>query len=193
MFLHYWSSLKNPNQRLQVILTGTFILHILILILLSVKLPPLKNLTPFVSSPTHLDIALIRTSDPQTNTQSKTHSPSKTRTICAYSKNIHDLNYMVRWQSYVESFGNQYYPARALKENIRGHLRLLVAINKNGSLKDIQIRQSSGSSYLDEAAIQIVQKAAPFEPLPAEITKEVEVLEIIRTWQFNGVGRIITP
>lgn len=192
MFLHYWSSLKNPNQRLQVILTGTFAFHIVLLITIPFKLPNLQNLTPFLSPPTHLDISLIRTSE-VSGASSDTTPHYKTRTICAYSKNIHDQNYMVRWQSYVESFGNQYYPARALKENIQGHLRLLVAIHKNGTIKDIQIRQSSGSRYLDEAAIQIVQKAAPFEPLPPEITQEVDVLEIIRTWQFNGSGRIITP
>lgn len=108
------------------------------------------------------------------------------RTISSTSHLPQDAAYLSRWQSYVEQFGNEHYPKEAMKNNIRGNLRLLVAINKDGSIHEINLRQSSGSALLDQSAIEIVKKAAPFEPLPPEITNEVEVLEIIRSWQFRG-------
>jgi len=108
------------------------------------------------------------------------------RTISAASHLAQDEDYLTRWQNYVEQFGNEHYPEEAMKNNIRGNLRLLVAINQDGSIHEIHLRESSGSTLLDNSAIEIVKKAAPFEPLPKEIADEVEVLEIIRTWQFRG-------
>ena len=67
-----------------------------------------------------------------------------------------------------------------------GDLRLLVALNKDGSVYEVKIRQSSGSRLLDEAAIKLVYQAAPYESLPPEISQDIDILEIIRTWQFRG-------
>lgn len=108
------------------------------------------------------------------------------RTISASAHLPQDADYLLRWQNYVEQFGNEHYPTEAMKNNICGNLRLLVAINKDGSIHEIHLRQSSGSALLDQSAIDIVKAAAPFEPLPADIATDVEVLEIIRTWQFRG-------
>ena len=38
---------------------------------------------------------------------------------------------------------------------------------------------------LDDAAERIVLLAAPFDPLPEEISVETDILEIIRTWRFH--------
>jgi len=108
------------------------------------------------------------------------------RTISAASHETKDAAYLARWQSYVEEFGNHHYPKIALKNNLRGELRLLVAIKKDGTVHEVSVRQSSGSAALDQAAIEIVYHAAPFEPLPNELAGDIEVLEIIRTWQFRG-------
>lgn len=109
----------------------------------------------------------------------------KIRTISEAFHTPIEADYLTRWQSYVEQIGNANYPLEALKKDIRGQLRLLVAINKDGSVREITLRQSSGSHLLDEAAIQIVKMAAPFEPLPENL-QDLDVLEIIRTWQFRG-------
>ncbi len=60
-----------------------------------------------------------------------------------------------------------------------------LAINPDGSVNDIRILRSSGQRVLDEAAVRIVQLSAPFQPFPADMRKDVDVLEIIRTWQFQ--------
>ncbi len=108
------------------------------------------------------------------------------RTISAASHEKRDAPYLDRWQAYVEHFGNSHYPEVALRNRLRGDLRLLVALNKDGSIHEVSIRSSSGSSQLDQAAVDLVYQAAPFEPLPTEITTDTEILEIIRTWQFRG-------
>jgi TonB family protein len=120
--------------------------------------------------------------------QQSIQAPNKTlrkRTISANHHEPQDAEYLARWQAYIEDYGNNHYPTVAQQENLTGSLRLMVAVNKDGSVQAINLRQSSGVEQLDKAAIQIVQQAAPFEPLPSEISKEVDVLEIIRTWQFQ--------
>jgi TonB family protein len=112
--------------------------------------------------------------------------PLQRRIISAAAHEAKDAAYLARWQAYVEKYGNTHYPSIALKDNLQGDLRLLVAINRDGTLREVAVRQSSGSSILDQAAVNIVLQAAPFDPLPSELASEVDVLEIIRTWQFRG-------
>jgi protein TonB len=62
---------------------------------------------------------------------------------------------------------------------------MLVSLRPNGSVQEIRILQSSGERVLDEAAINIVSQAFPFDPFPPELLAEVDILEIIRTWRFH--------
>jgi protein TonB len=96
-----------------------------------------------------------------------------------------DALYLDNWRKRIEAVGNLNYPKEASSESIYGTLRLMVAINPDGSVNDIRILRSSGERVLDEAAVRIVQFAAPFQPFPPEMRDEVDVLEIIRTWQFK--------
>jgi TonB family protein len=120
------------------------------------------------------------------NKQSPYSSQLKRKVISAASFESRDAKYLSNWQNYVEKYGNDHYPKSILNSNLQGNLRLLVAINRDGSLQEVTIRQSSGSPILDQAAVDIVLNAAPFAPLPPEMADEIDVLEIIRTWQFRG-------
>jgi periplasmic protein TonB len=62
---------------------------------------------------------------------------------------------------------------------------LMVSILANGEVKEIVLLKSSGYSLLDEAAKQSVRLAAPFPPFPAEIRRDTDILQIIRTWKFS--------
>lgn len=97
--------------------------------------------------------------------------------------------YKDAWRRKVERVGNQNYPAEARSQSIYGSLRLLVAINRDGSLRDVQILESSGHQLLDNAALRIVRLAAPYAPFSGELM-DVDVLEIIRTWRFEPGDRI---
>ena len=96
--------------------------------------------------------------------------------------------YMDAWRAKVERIGNLNYPDQAKRRQITGNLLLDVAINADGSVKEIAVRRSSGQKILDDAAIRIVELAAPFAPFPPEIREAIDILHITRTWKFNETG-----
>ena len=96
--------------------------------------------------------------------------------------------YVQNWVTKVTRVGNINYPTEARRAGIYGTLRLLVSLKKDGTIKEVAILQSSGSTVLDDAAIRIVRMAAPFAPFPEEMRQEVDELEIIRTWSFQRRG-----
>ena len=103
----------------------------------------------------------------------------------ASTKKSHDALYLDGWRRRIEAVGNINYPLEARQQQLYGNLRMLVALFPNGEVSEIQILQSSGHSVLDQAAIQIVNMAAPFDPFPEAMRAEADILEIIRTWRFH--------
>jgi TonB family protein len=59
----------------------------------------------------------------------------------------------------------------------------MVSINRDGSLYEVLVLESSGQPLLDQAAQRIVRLAAPFAPFTGDLA-EFDRLEIIRTWRF---------
>jgi len=98
--------------------------------------------------------------------------------------------YLDAWRRKVERIGNLNYPEQARRDRLYGDLVLHVAVRADGSVQDIRVAHSSGHPVLDEAAIRIVQRAAPFAPFPPNIRKEVDLLDITRTWQFLSGNRL---
>jgi protein TonB len=103
----------------------------------------------------------------------------------ASTREAHDALYLDSWRKRIEAIGNLNYPTAATEQGIYGALRVMVALNPDGTVNDIRILRSSGERVLDEAAVNIVRLAAPFDPFPPEMRAKVDVLEIIRTWQFH--------
>ena len=97
--------------------------------------------------------------------------------------------YKDAWRRKVERVGNQNYPAEARDQRIYGSLRMLVAINRDGTLREVRILESSGHTVLDNAALRIVRLAAPYAPFTGDLI-DVDVLEIIRTWRFEPGDRV---
>ena len=62
--------------------------------------------------------------------------------------------------------------------------RISYWVGPDGSVRNIMVRRSSGHKVLDDAAIRIVELAAPFAPFPDDILKEVDILHVTRTWKF---------
>jgi protein TonB len=103
----------------------------------------------------------------------------------ASTKESYDALYLDGWRKRIEAIGNLNYPRAASEQGIYGTLRVMVALNPDGTVNDIRILRSSGERVLDEAAVNIVRLAAPFDPFPPDLRANVDVLEIIRTWQFD--------
>ena len=111
--------------------------------------------------------------------------PRKYTISSASTKKSHDALYLDGWRRRIEVVGNINYPNEARIQRLYGNLRMLVALFPNGEVSEIQILQSSGHSVLDQAAVQIVNIAAPFDPFPEAMRAEADILEIIRTWRFH--------
>lgn len=114
--------------------------------------------------------------------------PRVMRVTAASTLKSNDAAYVASWVNKVTRIGNLNYPDDARRRGIHGTLRLLVALWANGTIKDVQVLESSGYKVLDQAAIRIVKLAAPFAPFPTELRKKKDVLEIIRTWSFEPEG-----
>lgn len=99
--------------------------------------------------------------------------------------------YIEKWRLKVERIGNLKYPEEAKRKNLEGSLILDVSIHSSGELHNIRVLESSGQKVLDDAAKRIVRIAAPFEPFPDSFAHELDVLHIIRTWEFEQ-GRILS-
>ncbi|MCH9675382.1 MAG: TonB family protein [Gammaproteobacteria bacterium] len=100
--------------------------------------------------------------------------------------------YMDAWRSKVERVGNLNYPDSARRDRLSGNLLLDVAIKADGTIEDVIIRRSSGHKILDDAAVRIVRLAGPFDPFPADMRAETDVLHIERTWQFLSTYELST-
>lgn len=111
--------------------------------------------------------------------------PRKYTISSASTQQARDALYLDGWRRKIEAVGNFNYPQQASAAGIYGQLRLLVALFPDGQVSEVRILSSSGYSILDDAAIRIFRLAAPFDPFPSDMREEIDILEIVRTWQFH--------
>ncbi len=112
--------------------------------------------------------------------------------ISARTREYKYAAYMEAWRAKVERIGNLNYPEEAKRNNLSGNLVLDVVLNPDGKVRSVELRRSSGHKALDDAAVRIVQLAAPFAPFPKDILAETDILHITRTWQFLHDNRLAT-
>lgn len=95
--------------------------------------------------------------------------------------------YQVRWRQRVERIGTANFPAGFLERNPSlDRPTLEVAIDREGRIEEIVVQHSSGDRSLDQAALDILRLAAPFEPLPEAITADSDVLRFAYEWDFSA-------
>lgn len=92
--------------------------------------------------------------------------------------------YVEAWRQKIELLGTEHYPPEA-RGRIYGSLQLTVYIRRDGSLQKVEIDRPSDHAVLNQAALRIVQLAAPFAPLPPELSRDTDILAITRTWHFT--------
>jgi protein TonB len=105
--------------------------------------------------------------------------------ISANTREYEFASYMSAWVAKVERVGNLNYPSELRRKKLHGDLVLTVGIDRNGAVESIDVMRSSGIHEIDQAAINIVRMAAPYAPLPDNITEKVDILHITRTWRFE--------
>ncbi|MFZ8977286.1 MAG: energy transducer TonB [Pseudohongiellaceae bacterium] len=117
--------------------------------------------------------------------QAFARQPRKYTLSSASARKSHEASYLDSWRRRVEAVGNINYPIKARQQQVYGNVRMLIALNASGQISETRIIQSSGESLLDQAAVDIVNLAAPFEPFPEELKAEADILEIVRTFRFH--------
>ncbi|SDW62859.1 TonB family protein [Thiocapsa roseopersicina] len=155
---------------------------------------------PMVARETPVDAAAILASRGKeidrltANLQAKTAayaSRVRRKSVSASTREFRYASYLGAWARKVERIGNLNYPQAARDQRMFGSLILHVAVRSDGSVEQIRVVRSSGYDLLDEAAVRIVELAAPYAPFPPDIAAETDVLDIVRTWQFlrrGGLG-----
>jgi protein TonB len=61
-----------------------------------------------------------------------------------------------------------------------------VALGSDGRLIEATIRRGSGHEQIDQAALQILKLASPFEPFPRELARDYDALRFAYQWEFFG-------
>ena len=117
--------------------------------------------------------------------QAFARQPRKYTLSSASARKSHEASYLDSWRRRVEAVGNINYPIKARQQQVYGNVRMLISLNASGQISETRIIQSSGESLLDQAAVDIVNLAAPFEPFPEELKAEADILEIVRTFRFH--------
>ena len=93
--------------------------------------------------------------------------------------------YLSRWKTKIETVGVKYFPEEAVIDGITGSPTLEVTINASGHLMEVLVRRSSGSKALDQVALSILRRAAPFDPFPEAIRVDYDRLRFAYKWQFS--------
>ncbi len=76
------------------------------------------------------------------------------------------------------------YPAEARVDRTEGKVVVKAVINEDGSVDDVEIFQSSGSTTLDKAAIDLMRRAAPFS-LPHLLGKPRVTVKIPMNYRLD--------
>ena len=97
--------------------------------------------------------------------------------------------YVEDWRQKIERVGTLNYPDAA-RGRLYGSLLVSVVIRADGSLEKVEIQRSSGQKVLDDAAVRIVQLAAPFSAFPPDIRSDTDIIEITRTWTFTKTDKL---
>jgi len=155
--------------------------------------PPITALRP-AAPPSAADILASRNDEVAAfNTRmAAQHSSGHARrkALSSATREYRYASYMEAWRQKVERVGNLNYPSEARQRGVYGSLMLHVAVRADGSLEGARVVRSSGHQLLDQAALRIVELAAPFAPFPPDLRAEVDVLDITRTWQFERNNRL---
>jgi protein TonB len=93
--------------------------------------------------------------------------------------------YLHNWKTKIESIGARYFPEIGVIDGISGSPTLEVTITSSGQLHEVVVRRTSGSRVLDQAALNILRRAAPFDPFPEAVRVDYDKLRFAYKWQFS--------
>lgn len=144
---------------------------------------PSTQVSPDLLSQSLKQVALQSRSDYLEETFKKSSRVKRVRGTAA--KGASYAYYLKLWQQAIERYGTRRYPQEAsgcTKETC--NLLVLVAINTDGTMRELRILKSSGRPELDEFATNTIERTMPFSPFSNNMKEELDVLEIVRKFEF---------
>lgn len=111
--------------------------------------------------------------------------------ISANTREARIATYLSAWKNKVEQVGTLNFPFAASATANSRYPVLEVAIAADGRLREVIVRTSSGRRDLDQAAVDILRLASPFQPFPDGLRAEYDVLRFAYEWRFSeGAGAV---
>jgi len=104
--------------------------------------------------------------------------------ISADTRESKIAGYLDKWKRRIEAVGDEYFPELGDLDGLTGSPTLEVSIYASGELAEVIIRRSSGSAVLDQAALDILRRASPFDPFPNDVREEYDSLRFAYKWLF---------
>jgi len=96
-------------------------------------------------------------------------------------------SYVDAWLQKIERLGVLNYPEVTPDQQVR--LRLTVVIDSSGTLRSVKLLRSSGLAAFDQAALDLVQRASPFAPFPAQLAARASALKFSPHWSVSRDNR----
>jgi periplasmic protein TonB len=117
--------------------------------------------------------------------------PTKELVVTANTKASGVAVYLDAWRHRIERIGTANYPLEVVRRaRLSGSPVVEVRVASDGRLVDAVVIRSSGHVALDQAALNILKMAAPFEPFPEDLAAAHDSLKLSYEWQFtDGVWR----
>jgi TonB family protein len=75
------------------------------------------------------------------------------------------------------------YPRQAYERKEEGDVVVKFSVNRNGRLEQALVLTSSGSGFLDQGALEVIDAAAPYDPFPGNL--KLSKLHIIATFKYR--------
>lgn len=82
--------------------------------------------------------------------------------------------YLDNWKRRIEAVGDEYFAELGSLDDLTGSPTLEVKIEASGQLSEVIIRKSSGSRIVDQAALDILRRASPYEPFPDAVRADYD-------------------
>jgi len=95
--------------------------------------------------------------------------------------------YVEDWAARIEKIGTERYPPEA-RGKMYDSLIITVEIDRDGNVVDVIVDKPSKYAPLNRAVRQIVLAGAPYPRFSAEMAREGDILQIVRTWNFTRGG-----
>jgi periplasmic protein TonB len=95
--------------------------------------------------------------------------------------------YVDDWAAKIEELGTDRYPPEA-RGKFYDSLIVTVEIRRDGSVANFIINKPSRHAVLNQAVKRIIYSGQPYERFSADMAKDGDILQIVRTWTFTNDG-----